>query len=259
MSEIALFVHSTGTGPFMWKPFLADTPEYITALTPTNRGYSPTDLLARGTPFCLADEVAHLIAQIPEGTTGLHLVAHSYGGLVALALAQAVKLPVRSIWLYEPVLFAPLRAAQASLSPAVEADVALLFEDPRFLMDEATGGDAAWLERFVDYWNAPGTWASMTDKAKFMAQMVGWKMFQEVRMVATEAKAFEHYDLQVPLTLVHGEKTTAPAADMVRRLAQVNAHAHVEVLSGAGHMGVLQAPEAVRATLREHWSRLPSV
>jgi pimeloyl-ACP methyl ester carboxylesterase len=152
-----------------------------------------------------------------------------------------------------------LRAAQASLSPQVAADVALLFEDPRFLMDEATGGDATWLARFVDYWNEPGTWASMTDKAKFMAQMVGWKMFQEVRAVSTEAKAFEQYALQVPLTLVHGEKTTAPAADMVRRLAQVNAHAHVEVLSGAGHMGVLHAPEAVRATLREHWSRLPSV
>ncbi len=256
MSEIALFVHSTGTGPFMWKPFLADTPEHITALTPTNRGYSPTDLLARGTPFCLADEVAHLIAQIPEGTTGLHLVAHSYGGLAALALAQTVKLPVRSIWLYEPVLFAPLRAAQASLSPKVAADVELLFEDPRFLMDEAAGGDATWLERFVDYWNTPGTWASMTEKAKFMAQMVGWKMFQEVRMVSTEAKAFEHYAFQVPLTLVHGEKTTSPAAEMVRRLAQVNPQARVEVLTGAGHMGVLHAPEAVQPTLLRHWAAL---
>jgi pimeloyl-ACP methyl ester carboxylesterase len=256
MSEVALFVHSTGTGPFMWRSLLAGLPAGIQPLTPVNRGYAPTDLLPRGTRLTLDDEVAHLRAQIPEGTTGIHLGGHSYGGLAALSLAMQAGVPVRSLWLYEPVLFAALKAEVAELPEDVAEHVARLFGDPDFLLDEARGGQEAWLEAFVDYWNQPGMWASIPDKAKGMARLVGWKMFQEVRMVATEAQAFARYRLDVPITLVRGEHTTPPAREMVRRLAQVNAQAVVEVLPGLGHMGLVAAPDQVQPSLARHWARV---
>jgi pimeloyl-ACP methyl ester carboxylesterase len=256
MSDVALFVHSTGMGPFMWKPFLAGVPSGIQSVAPANRGYTPADLLARGTVFSLSDEVAHLKAQIPDGTTGLHLGGHSYGGLVALTLAMQSELPVKSMWLYEPVLFGSLKAEAAQLPPDAAEHVARLFGDPDFLLNDETGGHEAWLAAFVDYWNQPGTWASMSDKAKAMARLVGWKMFQEVRMVATESQAFAHYQLGMPITLVHGEHTTPPAREMVRRLAQVNAHAVVDSLPGLGHMGLVSAPDQVEPSLARHWARL---
>jgi pimeloyl-ACP methyl ester carboxylesterase len=256
MSEIALFVHSTGTGPFMWKSLLADLPAGLTALTPVNRGYAPNDLLPRGTPFSLAEEVAHLKAQIPEGTTGLHLGGHSYGGLVALTLALDADLPVRSLWLYEPVLFAALRAEADHLPPDAAEHVARLYGDPDFLLNEETGGHELWLKAFVDYWNQPGMWESMTDKARAMAKLVGWKMFHEVRMVSTEAQPFEHYKLHVPITLVHGEHTPPPTRQMLLRLAQVNAQAVVETLPGLGHMGLLSAADQVAPSLARHWARV---
>lgn len=255
MAEIALFVHSTGTGPFMWTRLLTPRPEGLTPLTPSNRGYSLADMVPRGQPLSLADEVAHLRAQIPADTTALHLVGHSYGGLAALTLAMDKTLPLRSVWLYEPVLFGALRAEMPHLPDDAAADVQRLFDGAHSMLDDETGGLAPWLERFVDYWNQPGAWAAMSDKARQMAQLVGWKMYQEVRAVATTAEPFAHYRLTVPLTLVRGACSPAPTREMVQRLAAANPHAEVEVLPGLGHMSPLSAPDQVMPSLQRHWVR----
>ena len=254
--DVALFIHSTGVGPFMWNPLVADLPEGLQALTPVNRGYHPQDLVPRGQPMTVADEVAHLKAQIPPGTRGVHLGGHSYGGLVALTLALDPEVPVRSLWLYEPVLFGPLWRDKEALSDEARADVLRLFEGERALLNDDTGGQAPWLEQFVDYWNQPGAWAAMSEKSRAMAQMVGWKMYQEVRAVSTLPHDFDHFRLQVPMTLVFGETSPAPAREMVRRLAAVNPQAKVESLSGLGHMSLLSQPDLVRPTLQSHWARV---
>lgn len=254
MSEVALFIHSTATGPFMWRPLLVDLPAGMTPLTPVNRGYAPHDLLPRGAAFSVQDEVAHLLAQIPPGTTGIHLGGHSYGGFAALTLALQAELPVRSLWLYEPVLFGALRAEPERLTPAVVEHVEALYGAGHSMLDEAEGGSEAWIERFIDYWNHPGMWASMPDKAKGMTRPVSWKMFREVCSVSTEPRPFDHYRVDVPMTLVQGEHTTPAVQAMVERLAEVNPHAVVETLPGIGHMGVLTAPQVVLPSLQRHWA-----
>ena len=254
-SDVALFVHSTGVGPFMWNKLLVDLPAGIAPVTPTNRGYSLPDLVARGTRVTVAEEAAHIKSQIPAGTTGVHLGGHSYGGLVALTLALDPEVPVKSLWLYEPVMFGALRPLVDELPEDVAEQVREFTERPERFLDAATGGQDAWLENFVDYWNHPGMWASMPDKAKDMARLVGWKMFQEVRMVFEEPQPFEAYRFKVPFTLVKGEHTQPPAREMVRRLAAVNPQAQVEVLKGLGHMGLVGNPAAVLPSLQRHWVR----
>jgi pimeloyl-ACP methyl ester carboxylesterase len=255
MSDIALFVHSTGVGPFMWKKLLVDLPAGVSPVTPTTGAYSRPDVGPRATKVTVDDEVAHIKSQIPAGATGVHLGGHSYGGLVALTLALDPEVPVKSLWLYEPVLFGALRPIVDELPADAAEQVREFTEKPDRFLDSETGGQDAWLENFVDYWNHPGMWASMPDKAKDMARLVGWKMFQEVRMVFEEPQAFEAYRLSVPLTLVKGARTQPPAREMVRRLAAVNPHAQVEVLDELGHMGLVGAPDAVRPSLRSHWAR----
>jgi pimeloyl-ACP methyl ester carboxylesterase len=262
MTDLALFIHSTATGPFMWKPYLADVPQGMPVLMPPNRGYAQHDLLPHGTAFSVQEEVRHLLAQLPEGTTGVHLAAHSYGGFAALTLARQLAeaggpLQVRSLWLYEPVLFASLQRELEDQDAEVQAEVRALYEDPAItLLDPERGGDEAWIERFIDYWNQPGMWASMPDKAKMLTRAVGWKMFTEVNSVSTEPEPFEHYRLDgIALTLVHGQHTRPPARQMARRLAQVNPHAEVHELEGLGHMSLLSAPLQVAPSLKQHWQR----
>lgn len=79
-SDIALFIHSTGVGPFMWNKLLVDLPAGITPVTPTNLGYSLPNLVSRGTQVTVAEEAAHIKSQIPVGTTGVHLAVTPTAG-----------------------------------------------------------------------------------------------------------------------------------------------------------------------------------
>ncbi len=256
MADVAMFVHSTGTGPFMWKKLMGSVPEGIQAIAPVNRGYAPDDAWPRGRDFDIGMDVAHLKSQIPAGTTGLHLVAHSYGGLLALHLALDPDVPVKSLWLYEPVLFGSLRLIQDELSDEVGPEVAALYDTPDFLGHEERGGDDAWLERFIDYWSQPGVWASMPDKVKALSRGLGWKMFQEVRSQALLYRPLTDYRIEVPITLLHGEHTRTPARDMVRRLAALNPQAELVSLAGLGHMSVVTQADLVAPSLQKHWNRL---
>lgn len=256
MTDTALFLHSTGTGPFMWKRLMGTVPEGMQAVAPVNRGYLPNDLWPRGQAFEVAMDIDHVKSQIPPQTTGLHLVGHSYGGLLALSLALDAGLPVKSVWLYEPVLFGSMKLIVDELPPDVADEVRALYDRPDFIGHEDRGGDDAWLERFIDYWSQPGTWAAMPDKVKAMSRALGWKMFQEVRSQALLLRPITDYRLNVPLTLVHGEHTPGPAREMVRRLAALNPQAELLSLPGLGHMSVVTQSELVMPALQAHWQRL---
>ena len=256
MSDVALFIHSTGTGPFMWAPFQSAVPEGIRVVAPVNRGYAPQDILPRGAAFSVNDEVQHLMAQLPADTSGLHLIAHSYGGFAALSLAKASALPIRSLWVYEPVMFGALRPMLSGLPPEVVTEVEALYGQGNAMLDPGMAGTDVWIERFIDYWNRPGTWQAMPDKAKQLTRAVSWKMFKEVWMISHEPEAFAHYTFDVPLTLVRGERTTAAAAAIVDQLAAVNPAAQVDTLEGTGHMGIITHPDKVAASLAQHWLRV---
>lgn len=255
MADLALFLHSTGTGPFMWKRLMSSVPAGMQALAPLNRGYAPNDLWARGTPFEIDMDVAHVKSQIPSDATGLHLVAHSYGGLLALQLALDANLPVKSVWLYEPVLFGSLRLIQDQLTGEAATEVSDLYEHQHFIGNDEQGGGDAWLERFIDYWSTPGTWAAMPNKIKDMSRALGWKMYCEVHAQAMMLRPLDDYHLAMPLTLVHGEHTRAPAREIVQRLAQINPHAQLQSLQGLGHMSVVTQADQVQPSLQGHWQR----
>lgn len=262
MADVLMAVHSTGLGPFMWRPFAPAAQACgLQWLTPPNRGYAAHDLLPRGQPFDVADEIAHLRAHIPADVTGVHLAGHSYGALAALRLARrlldeaARGGPVlRSLWLVEPVLFGALRAMAQQLDDEAAADVRTLFEDPSHIGDDAFGGRDAWLQRFVDYWNAPGAWEAQGERARQAQRAVGWKMFQEVRAVALQCGEFADHALPVPITLVQGAASPAAARAMVRALAAVNPQACIDVLAGQGHMGLVAQPEPAVESLARHLS-----
>ena len=265
MSTIALFVHSTGTSPAMWKPLIeAGLPEGITPVALPNIGYSPDAPLqhAAHEAFHLDDEVAHLRARIPQGTTRVHLVAHSYGAAVALLLARALAAEadgpqVASLWLYEPTPFAALRALPTEGLPQDVRDQLMELYGPGApLLDQSLAGQDAWLQAFIDYWNGPGTWAAVPERVRQGARSLGLKMFHEVQALSSRAPGFEQLRAAAPMTLVHGAHTQPPARHMVERLQQVNPHAQVEALSGLGHMGVMGAPEPVRQSLASHWQRV---
>lgn len=254
--DTALFIHSTGMGPFMWKRLMGTVPEGMRSLAVVNRGYAPDDLMPAGTPFSMDMDLAHIRQQIPPDAGGLHLVAHSYGGLLALLLTLGKDLPVKSLWLYEPVMFGSLRLVQDELEGELGAEMRGMYNPDSVFTKAEQGGTDDWLEAFINYWNGPGAWSFMPDKVKAPMRAVGWKMSQEVSQIGVLPRRFEEFRVAQPLTLVHGEHTRLPAREMTHRLARVNDHAVLETLPGLGHMSVVTDAERVVPSLQAHWQRI---
>lgn len=252
--ELVFFLHSTGTGPSLWRRaerVVAPRP----SLFPANIGYAPSPPLPRGVRVTPADEAAHLLSLLPASAERVHLVAHSYGGLVALHLLRSLGARVASTFLYEPVLFGALRHS-STLDPEAAEHVRGFAAHPWFLSDEGRGGGDAWLEIFIDYWNRPGAWASMPAPVQQASREVGWKMFQEVRGVFFDETPFDAWPLDVPTTLVMGERTTIASKAMTRALADGRPNVRTVSLPDVGHMAPLTKPGPVHRELALHLARL---
>lgn len=248
MATYSVFLHSTGTGPGLWR----NVPPHALGASrpwhPANLGYPPLPALPRGQPVTADDDAAHLARTLPRDATALRLYAHSYGGLVALKLARMLTIPLESLFLVEPVLFGALRRELAH-HPAAAREVEDFAAHPWFLHDDARGGTAAWLEVFIDYWNRPGSWSRLPPALREAQLALGWKMYQEVRSCFLDPADFAAWRVPMPLTLAVGERTTAAAKAMVAALAAVNPHARVVQLAGVGHMAIVQRPEVVFAAM----------
>jgi pimeloyl-ACP methyl ester carboxylesterase len=120
-------------------------------------GYGNNATPAARTSFTLDEEVrlvADRIDDLVEPHIRMHVVGHSYGGLVALRFAQCRSDRVASLSLYEPVVFRVLDDEDEAL-----ADLKLRAERVARLIAAGHRYDAA--QAFVDFWGGDGSYASL--------------------------------------------------------------------------------------------------
>ena len=120
-------------------------------------GYGDNTMPTAVAPFTLDDEVRLVTARLErlvEAHVRVHVVGHSYGGLVALRFAHCASDRVASLSLYEPVVFRMLADEDAAL-----VDLRRLAERVARLVEAGHRHDAA--RAFVDFWNGAGSYASM--------------------------------------------------------------------------------------------------
>jgi pimeloyl-ACP methyl ester carboxylesterase len=220
-------------------------------LAPTHRVVAP-DLLGSGdnppwpddAPFHFDEDSAELATVIRDLGEPVHLVGHSYGGLLALIHARTQATTVRSLAVYDPVAFGILQD---------EADADVIVADAAELADDPHGGGAQWFERFVDWWNGAGTWAAMPDPARAAFLRVGRKVYLEVKSLLADRTAAPAYAaIGVPTLLMTGEHSPPAERRVVQRLGAAIAGARVVELAGAGHMGPITRADAVNDAIIEH-------
>jgi pimeloyl-ACP methyl ester carboxylesterase len=255
--DAVLFLHSTGTSPLMWAAVPGDVTKDRARLTPAHLGYPPNPALARGERAGVDEDAAHVAGAVPDDVARIDVVAHSYGGFVAARLVPRLGGRLRSLFLYEPVLFGALARDEAADPAAVRA-ARELAEHPWFLRDEARGGTDPWLEIFIDYWNRPGSWARMPEPLKEQTRALAWKMSQEVRSCFLAPQRFEDLAVSVPITLAMGTRSPKTSRAMAARIAAVNPQAKLVELEGAGHMAPLTHAPLVHEALRRHLEGVPA-
>ena len=120
-------------------------------------GYGDNAMPAATTSFSLDDElrlVAGHVDRIVGPRARVHVVGHSYGGLVALRLAQCWGERVASLSLYEPVAFRMLGEDDTEFSTVTQLSDCVTHLVATGLRHEAA-------KAFVDFWSGEGSYASL--------------------------------------------------------------------------------------------------
>lgn len=226
------------------------------ALSATHRVIAP-DFLGSGERAAWPDDPgfdfshdADLVeAEIARAGAPVHLVGHSYGGLVAATLARRNPERVRSLALYDPVAFGVLHGAsdREGLDDLMRVGSHPVFFDP-----ERGGGDA-WFEAFVDYWNGEGAWRGMTESGRASFLRVGRKVFHEVRSLSNDRTPASAYAaVEAPALVLGGEKSPAAARRVAAILSAAFPRGRLQVVRGAGHMGPLTHGTTVNEAIVAH-------
>lgn len=249
--DAVLLLHSGGMSSRQWR-------KLIELLTPNYRVIAP-DFLGSGSnapwpadaPFDFHDDVAAVASLVADVSAPLHVVGHSYGGLVALTFARLLPSRVRSLALFDPVAFGVLHGAGDT---AGLADL----ERNSFLVntaDPAYGGSEPWLEAFVDYWNGPGTWKAMPAPSRSAFLAVGRKVFLEVdSLQGDRTPAAAYAQLDIPSLFLVGELSPAAAKRVAEILVATLPRGALSQISGAGHMGPISHAGEVNARIARHLS-----
>ena len=199
-------------------------------------GYGDVALPTNRATFALDDEVrraAALLDRLVPPQVPMHVVGHSYGGVVAMRLAQMHSARVASLSLYEPVAFMLLDAGE-------RADISRLAERVARHVEEGRLHDAA--RAFVDFWSGDGSFARLR-------LPVQAKMAARIAKVPLDFRAacggpLDAGAIGTPTLLLGGMHSPAVAQRIVATLTRTLPSVRAGWVD-AGHMGPLTAAGAV--------------
>ena len=210
-------------------------------------GYGATDGWPSGQPLRLADEASAVCRAVAHADEPVDVVAHSYGGAVALRLVLDNPGRVASLTLVEPACFNLLR----HLGPAAAAARAEIEMVARMVRTAAVAGvPELGIAHFVDYWNGRGTWAQLSASRRQTLLAKASKVAQDFDAIFAEGIPLAGLrKVQIPTLIVLGTNSPAPATHPGRALARVLPRGSMITVQGAGHMLPVTHPEALTAIL----------
>ena len=153
-----VMLHSSLSSKSQWTSLAERLDSRCRVIALDLHGYGDNALPAGGASFTLDDEVrlvSRHLDDLTESGARVHVIGHSYGGLVALRFAQSRPDRVASLSLYEPVAFRVLPENDETL-----AELMRLVDHLARLLAAGHRHDAT--QAFVDFWGGDGSYASMT-------------------------------------------------------------------------------------------------
>jgi pimeloyl-ACP methyl ester carboxylesterase len=251
--ETVVLLHSTGASSGQWRRLAAELGDRFRVIAPDLCGYGGSGPWQGEGEISLAAEAARVAALIEHLGSPVHLVGHSFGGAVALRLAQDRPELLKSLVAIEPVAFHLLRAGDAIDAQAfdeisrVAAGVASAL---------ASGDFQGGFGRFVDYWSGEGAWAVVpADKRGAMAQRLGKVALDFWSALNDPARLGDLADLDVPTLVIRGGASPLPVRRIAWHLGRTLPQARLETIEDAGHMAPLTHAADVNALVARHLDR----
>src|SRR5262245_30063020 len=224
-----LLLHGSASSSAMWTPVITALKASFRLIAPDLFGYGRTDAWPDGHVFGIDDELRLIEPLVEHLPGGVHVVAHSYGGVVALALTRAGRVGIRSLTLIEPVAFHMARS-----DPQAWAEV------ERFsggFGDRMAAGDVdGAMRHFVDYWSSPGTWEAMDEGSRAHMRRAAPKIMHEFNAASADPLVDALRTVAFPVRLIAGDKSPLPVRRIAALIGERLPNASLEVVTGANHL-----------------------
>lgn len=235
-------LHSSGSSGRQWNA-LREAMQGYTVLTPDLIGYGAS--AQKESMLSLDEEVDRIAALICDLHKPVHLVGHSYGGVIALQTARRCPDRILSLSLYEPVLFPLLFSGQAESGQEawrLQSQVRHHVKNNR--LDSAA-------KYFIDYWNAEGSYAAMPFRAKEKMQSMMPKIASEFSaLILEDVSAEDLCAIECPTIILSGEKSPSTVKDVASILGASIQNSQCHCFQGLGHMAPVTHSGHVNALLQ---------
>lgn len=160
----------------------------------------------------------------------VHLVGHSYGGVVALAATLLGAFNVKRLTLFEPVAVGIL----SSFNKTNSIKMVEQFVDDYF--DASEKGEDNVCARVIDFWGGKGAYELIPPNVQTaMATMTEnnlrhWKLCQK-----TNFDAHLFHELEIPVSIIHGSNSNSVAKDIANSLYDNINDSQLYLIDGASH------------------------
>jgi pimeloyl-ACP methyl ester carboxylesterase len=250
-----VLIHAGGADSGQWRALMERLAGRFRILACDMSGSGKSPAFPQDVTYTLDEEVRFLDPVFEAAGEAFHLLGHSYGGAVALKAALRHRMRLRSLTLFEPVLFSLLIAA----APQSEATREILCL-AQSTTDLAGRGDFdAAAREFVDYWFEPGRWASTREEARApirAAMNLAGRRWQA--LFNDPARLADLRLIDVPTLFLVAQNSRPPARALSELLIRTLPNARSVEISGVGHMAPLVNPGQVNPLIESFLAGEPS-
>jgi pimeloyl-ACP methyl ester carboxylesterase len=229
-----ILVHSSVSGNRQWRRLVETLSPTYRCLAPNLFGYGQTTPWPADRQQTLADAASVVVAICEFIDEPIRLIGHSWGGAVAMFVANTLGPRVSHLALYEPMLYG-LLLGQGRTEAESEA-----LRMHGIVRERSDAGDWEGLAQiFTDYFNGDGSWASTPPdrRAAVSRQLPPNRHEWDASGRPVNAEMFS--SISAKTMVLRGSSTRLVTRETVSILTETFPHWDLREVEGAGHMGPL--------------------
>jgi len=211
-----LLLHATMSSKSQWRSLAERLAARFLVVAADLHGYGDNPALPERTDFTVDDDVALIMSRLDHwllNPARVHVVGHSYGGAVALRLAQRHPGRIASLALFEPMVLGLFGEHDPLAASAWQAGRAITGRVSQHRYFEA-------VQICVDYWSGSGTFANLSLPARNRATSIVAQAALNFRALTRERLRLDDFRTVAARTLLlGGTRSPAPAQHIVRLLS----------------------------------------
>ena len=232
--EPIVLLHCTGGSGRQWAELAEALRANFQVLAPDLCGYGGTTHWPGNGTFKLAIEADLVGALVDNLKKPAHIVAHSFGGAVALQLALRYPQHLKSLTLIEPTAFHLLRDGDDEDERALRQ----ISEVAATVANAVNCGDyLGGMRRFVNYWNGEGAWDILPNPQRIaLAIRINKVTLDFWATLNDPVRLDDLVDLAVPTLIMSGGLSPFPARRVCFHLARALPDVKLRTIDDAGHM-----------------------